>query len=103
MALLTKPLNTGNLRGTIYHFEEKDDVLPMHWHTPDNVHITVTAKGSFLMKGTNWEKTIYAGDVVDWQPYQQHEFIALEPDSRIVNIVKGSGESTSEHGDLPKL
>jgi hypothetical protein len=103
MALLQKPLNTGNLRGTIYYFEEKDDVLPMHWHRPENVHITVTSKGSFLMKGTNWEKTIYAGDVVDWQPYQQHELIALEPDSRIVNIVKGSGESISEHGDLPKL
>jgi hypothetical protein len=29
-----------------------------------------------------------AGDVLDWKPGQAHEFIALEPNSRFVNIVK---------------
>jgi quercetin dioxygenase-like cupin family protein len=102
MALLLKTLSTGNLKGNIYHFEFKDDVLPMHWHMPENVHITIVSKGSFIAKGPSWEKTVSAGDVIDWQPYQLHEFIALEDNSRIVNIVKGSGESTSEYGDLPK-
>lgn len=100
--LLKKPLITGNLRGTIYDFEIAGDVLPLHWHKPDNVHITIVAKGSFLTKGAGWEKKMYAGDVVDWQPYQQHEFIALEKDSRIVNIIKGSGEAIDEYGDPPK-
>lgn len=30
-----------------------------------------------------------AGNVVDWPAHQAHEFIALEPGSRLVNIVKG--------------
>lgn len=103
MALLNKPLVMGNLRGTIYDFEQKGDVLPMHWHQPENVHISIVAKGSFIAKGNTWEKTLVSGNVVDWKAYQQHEFIALEPNSRLVNIVKGSGESTSEYGDPPKL
>jgi hypothetical protein len=27
---------------------------------------------------------------LDWKPGQAHEFIALEPSSRFVNIVKGA-------------
>lgn len=95
------PINFGNLRGTIYDFVDVNDVLPMHWHTEDNVHITIVAKGSFKVIGTNWEKIMIAGNVVDWNPYQWHEFISLEPDSRLVNIVKGNGQSISEYGNLP--
>jgi quercetin dioxygenase-like cupin family protein len=102
MALLNKPLNMGNLRGTIYDFEEVGDVLPMHWHRPENTHITIVAKGSFMVKGVTWEKTLVAGNVVDWPAYQQHEFVALEDNSRLVNISKGSGETINEYGDPPK-
>jgi hypothetical protein len=29
-----------------------------------------------------------AGAFIDWEPGQFHEFIALEPDSRCLNVVK---------------
>jgi hypothetical protein len=39
--------------------------------------------------GGGWEITSKAGDFIDWQPGQFHEFIALEQNSRFLNIVKG--------------
>ena len=104
MALQTKPFTFGILKGTAYDFEVKGDVLPMHWHSAENVHITVVAKGSFKAHGPDgtWEKTLTSGNIVDWQPFQQHEFIALEDNSRIVNIVKGTGEPSNEYGTPPQ-
>lgn len=82
------PFSFGKLNGTIYDFEEIGDVLPMHEHDEQSVHITVVAKGSFKAHGVEWETTLDNGKLVDWQPYQPHEFIALEPNSRIINIIK---------------
>jgi len=84
-------INYGKLNGVIYDFPQKDDTLPMHTHGEADVHITVVAKGSFRAHGDGWDITVVAGNVLDWQPNQPHEFIALEDDSRIVNIVKGGG------------
>jgi len=81
----------GKLYGTIYDFPEVNDELPMHWHNEENVHITVVARGSFRAIGPNWERVVKAGDVIDWEPEQLHSFFSLEPNSRIVNIVKGTG------------
>ena len=75
----------------IYDFPEINDILPMHTHGDADVHITVVAKGSFRAHGDGWDITVVAGNVLDWQPNQPHEFIALEDNSRIVNIVKGGG------------
>lgn len=84
-------LALGNLRGTIYDFEQTNDVLPMHRHTENDVHITIVARGSFKIHGNAWEKIVKCGDVIDWRPNDPHEFIALEDNSRAVNIIKGSG------------
>jgi quercetin dioxygenase-like cupin family protein len=89
--LQSKNLSFGKLYGTIYDFPFKGDILPMHWHTEDNVHITVVARGSFTARGQNWDRVVLAGDVIDWEPEQWHEFVALEDNSRIVNIIKGTG------------
>lgn len=86
--LITKQYTFGKLNTIVFDFENADDVLPMHEHTEADVHITVVARGSFRAHGNGWERTVKAGDVLDWQPYDPHEFIALEPNSRIVNIVK---------------
>jgi len=37
---------------------------------------------------SGWEATAYAGEVLDWQPNDPHEFVALESGSKLVNIVK---------------
>jgi len=81
-------IEMGDLRGTIYDFLEVNDVLPMHSHDSTTVHITIVARGSFKVNSLTWEKTVTAGNVIDWQSNQSHEFIALEPNSRIVNIIK---------------
>ena len=87
--LSNKPLDFGALKGMIYDFPLVGDVLQMHTHGPLDVHITIVARGSVRMHGTGWEKIGKAGDVVDWEPGMAHEFIALEPNTRVVNIVKG--------------
>jgi quercetin dioxygenase-like cupin family protein len=79
----------GKLNGAIYDAPKVDDILPMHTHDEGSVHITIVARGSFRVHGDGWEMIAKAGDVLDWKPGQAHEFIALEPNSRFVNIVKG--------------
>lgn len=86
--LEAKQIEMGDLQGAIYDFPEVDDVLPMHSHDSATVHITIVARGSFKIKSLTWEKTVTAGNVIDWQPNQPHEFIALESNSRIVNLLK---------------
>jgi hypothetical protein len=98
--LKTTPITFGRIKGTIYDFEEIDDILEKHWHTENNNHITIVVRGSFRATGTNWEKIIKAGDVLDWEPYQQHEFKSLESNSRFINIVKGDGEPFSNFGEI---
>lgn len=83
-----KPLRFGVIEGTIYDFPEVGDVLPMHSHREVDTHITIVARGSFRILGDGWEKTYSAGDIMDWMPDQQHEFVSLEPNSRCVNIRK---------------
>lgn len=87
--LEVKPFTLGRLVGSIYDFPEIGDVLPMHSHTENDVHISIVARGSFKTHGIGWERISHAGDVLDWKPGDPHEFVALEANSRLVNIVKG--------------
>jgi quercetin dioxygenase-like cupin family protein len=87
--LQTKAITLGKLSGAIYDFLDAGDALPMHSHGEADVHITVVARGSFKAHGNGWERVLKAGDVADWRPNDPHEFVALEDNSRIVNIVKG--------------
>lgn len=99
MMLQATPLLFGKLSGTIYDFLYAQAVLEKHQHTEDNIHITIVARGSFKISGNGWERTVTAGDVIDWLPNDPHEFIALEDNSRIVNILKNhSGQSEMPHG-----
>jgi quercetin dioxygenase-like cupin family protein len=88
MSLLSAPLSAGKLSGTVYTFEKAGDALPMHTHTDGNSHITIVARGKIKAHGNEWESEYSAGAVVDFPTDQSHEFIALEDNSRIVNIIK---------------
>ena len=88
MSLLDIPLNAGKLLGMIYTFEKAGDMLPMHTHTGGNAHITIVARGKIKAHGNEWDAEYSAGAVIDFPTDQSHEFLALEDDSRIVNIVK---------------
>jgi quercetin dioxygenase-like cupin family protein len=87
--LINRLVSFGRLNGAIYDAPETGDILPMHTHDESSVHITIVARGSFRVHGDGWEIVAKAGDVLDWKPGQAHELIALEPNSRFVNIVKG--------------
>ena len=62
--------------------------LPMHTHDPGDEHISIIAKGSFVIRGPNWEIIARCGDIIDFVANQEHEIEALEPGSRVVNIYK---------------
>jgi len=88
MSLLSKPLFAGKLNGTVYTFEKAGDTLPMHTHQEGNAHITIVARGKVKAHGNEWSADYGAGAVIDFPSDQSHEFIALEDNSRIVNIIK---------------
>jgi quercetin dioxygenase-like cupin family protein len=88
MSLLDTPINAGKLSGMIYTFEQAGDVLPMHTHTEGNAHITIVARGRVQAHGNEWSAEYSAGAVIDFPVNQSHEFVALEDDTRIVNITK---------------
>lgn len=89
MSLRNTPLAIGSLRGTIYDFEIVGDTLPMHQHEEATNHITIVARGSIRAHGNGWDKVLKSGDVVSWKPNDPHEFVALEANSRVVNIIHG--------------
>jgi len=91
MSLLERPLALGKLTGTIYDFENVGDELELHVHGEHDIHISILARGrlkAFGPEGT-WETEVSAGAILDWEVGQWHGFIALEPNTRLVNIVKG--------------
>jgi hypothetical protein len=87
--LKTTTLMMGSLNGTIYDFEDVGDELPLHVHTNLDVHISIVGRGKFLIFGHGWEQESASGAVLDWEPGNYHGFRALEPNSRLINIVKG--------------
>jgi quercetin dioxygenase-like cupin family protein len=87
--MMSKPLKAGNINGAVYDFPEIGDILPMHNHNEQTSHITIVARGSFTAILADKTMTLRSGDVVNWPANQKHEFIALEPNSRFVNIQKG--------------
>jgi quercetin dioxygenase-like cupin family protein len=88
MSLLSTGLVAGKLSGVVYTFEQVGDVLPMHTHDEMTAHLTIVARGRIKAHGNEWSAEFGAGSVIDFPANQSHEFIALEDNSRIVNIIK---------------
>ena len=78
----------GDSRGAIYDFEKAGDILEKHNHTADNVHITIVARGKIKTYSHDWEQENTVGQVIDFRPGEPHEIMALEDNTRIVNINK---------------
>lgn len=89
--LLANQFQTGDLSGTIYDFEVAGDILPKHTHDESNVHITIVARGKLKAYSHDWEKEATAGQIIDFRPGEPHELMALEDNTRIINIVKKYG------------
>jgi quercetin dioxygenase-like cupin family protein len=89
--LSSKPLELGDIRGSIHDFEAAGDVLPKHNHDETTVHITIVARGKIKAYSHDWEKEATAGQIMDFRPNEPHEIMALEDNTRIINIVKKYG------------
>ena len=79
----------GKLDGIVYDFPLVGDILPRHNHAENDIHITIVARGKVIARGDGWENTYSAGTMLDWEVGQYHEFEALEPNSRLINVIKG--------------
>jgi quercetin dioxygenase-like cupin family protein len=88
MIVEPKPFEFGNLKGAIYDFPEIGDILPKHSHVESTAHITIVARGKIRVTAGDWIEDVECGKVVDLPAFQEHEFVSLEPGSRIVNIQK---------------
>jgi len=97
MLLANRLENLGQLTGTMYDFESAGDILAKHVHTADNVHITIVARGKVKAYSHDWEQIAQAGQLIDFQPNQPHEIMALEDNTRIFNIVKNYGVESNDY------
>ena len=96
--LLSKPLeNLGDLKGTIFDFEKAGDVLLKHNHDENTVHITIVARGKVKAYSHDWELIATPGQLLDFRAGEPHEFMALEDNTRIFNIVKKYGGAPNDY------
>lgn len=73
----------------IYFFEKKNDCLPMHDHTEETYHVTIVTSGSVLLHGPNFKQILKENEFYDYKENEQtHEIIALEDNTKIINISK---------------
>ena len=86
--LSNKPIKHGDLRGSVYDFTDAGDILAKHNHDENTVHITIVARGKIKAYSYDWSVEAEAGKILDFRPHEPHEIMALEPNTRIVNIQK---------------
>lgn len=86
--LLTKPLKTGDINGIICDFESTGDILPKHIHNETDVHITIVCTGKVKAYSHDWVIEATSGQIIDFRVGEPHEIMALENNTRIINIIK---------------
>ena len=96
--LLAKHLeNLGDLKGAMFDFEKAGDILPKHTHDENTAHITIVARGKLKAYSHDWEFEATTGQLLDFRPGEPHEIMALEDNTRIVNIVKKYGGQSNDY------
>ena len=96
--LLVKQLeDLGDIKGSMYDFEFNGDVLNMHVHDEETTHITIVARGKIRAQSHDWEMEATAGQLLNFRPYEPHEIVALEDNTRIFNIIKKHGGTVNEY------
>lgn len=97
MLLVNKINGLGELSGAIYDFEFAGDVLERHVHDEMSNHITIVARGKLKAISDDWEKEASAGQIIDFKAGEPHELVALEDNTRIINIVKKYGGQSNDY------
>jgi quercetin dioxygenase-like cupin family protein len=86
--LIEKNLSFAKLNITVYDFEFKGDELKAHSHKESATHISNCSRGSVLVITDEWSKTLVSGDIIEFFADQNHSIVALEDNSRVMNIPK---------------
>jgi len=71
-----------------FDMEEVGSGLNKHVHGEDYAHISVVTSGSIKVFSHDWEKIVKQGQVVDFKIGQPHGMVALEENTRVINIRK---------------
>ena len=100
MLLANQLVGLGDLNGVIYDFEKVGDILEKHVHDETNVHITVVCRGKIKAYSHDWEKEAIAGQIIDFQVGEPHELMALENNTRIINILKKAGGKPNDYNKV---
>lgn len=95
--LLVNPISLGDIRGAMYDFEFVGDILPKHVHDETNVHITIVTRGKIKAYSHDWEKEAVAGQILNFRAGEPHELMALEENTRIINIIKKYGGVSNDY------
>ena len=95
--LLGEKFSTGDLNGTIYDFQFVNDILPEHEHDETNVHVTVVCRGKIKAYNKIWSQEAVAGQIINFKVGEPHEIMALENNTRIINIVKKLGGISNDY------
>lgn len=82
-----KPIEIGKIAGTIYTFASIGDEIEMHVHGEHDKHTVICARGSVLVYGPGIRFELKAGGMIWIAAGQEHAIEALEPDSRIFNLL----------------
>jgi quercetin dioxygenase-like cupin family protein len=86
--LSSKKLQVGDIDGLIYDFSEAGDQIDKHIHGKQDAHIIIVAKGSVKVYSHDWETIAQAGDILNMAEEQPHAVVSLEPNTKIINILK---------------
>ena len=100
MLLANQLKDLGDINGMIYDFETRGDILPKHNHDDNSAHITIVARGKIKAYSHDWEVEGIAGQILDFRPNEPHEFMALEDNTRIINIVKKFGGQSNDYQQI---
>lgn len=86
--LIERLLTFGKLDLTVYDFEYCGDELESHSHKEGGTHITTCSRGSVSVITDEWTKILKNGDIIEFFADQNHAIVALEDNSRIMNVPK---------------
>lgn len=101
MATIQSPYQSGDLFGFYYLFENTGDGLRKHSHSAKAAHNIIVLSGQVVLSVTGEpNKTFKEGSVVDFDWAREHQFIALQPGTLVLNLMLfGMPEEYTELSD----
>ena len=100
-----KGYESSTLFGSSYVFPKRGDGLPMHDHDEKWYHNVIVTRGSCEIYGPEkkWFFILKSGDVFEpRKEHHPHEIVALEPNTRLLNLFVHGQQDYYEHFPRPE-